>query len=219
MNAMEFIDILLFGGLAGIILFRLWSVLGTRTGHEAPPPEAQPRRAPAGPTPGAEQGPVIAPRPLPNFPAAAARGLADIAGVDRNFDPEAFMGGAAMAHERVIEAFAAGDREELKMMLGDEVYAAFDRAIAQREARGLTATTVIVKAGTPQLISAALKGRMAEIDVRYENELIQYSRNAAGETVEGSESAVRQVTDRWTWVRDTRSNDPNWKLADTDYGD
>lgn len=217
---MEFIDILLFGAVAGIILFRLWSVLGTRTGHETPPPEAEPRRTPYAPTPAADDRPTaITPRPMANFPAATARGLADIAGVDRNFDPEAFMGGAAMAHERVIEAFAAGDREELKMMLGDEVYAAFDRAIAAREARGLTATTVVVKAATPQLVSAGLKGRMAEIDVRYESELIQYSRNAAGETVEGSESVVQRVTDRWTWVRDTRNPDPNWKLADTDYGD
>lgn len=219
MNAMEFIDILLFGAVAGVILFRLWSVLGTRTGHQAPPAEVEARRAPNAPAPAAENSPVMAPRPLPNYPAAAARGLADIAGVDRNFEPEAFMAGAAMAHERVIEAFAAGDRDELKMMLGDEVYAAFDRAIAAREARGLTATTVVVKAGTPQMVSAALKGRMAEIGVRYEDELIQYSRNAAGETVEGSESVVKRVTDRWTWVRDTRSADPNWKLADTDYGD
>lgn len=219
MITMEFIDIILFGAVAGIILFRLWSVLGTRTGHEAPPPEAEPRRAPSAPAQAADQPTIIAPRPLPNYPAAAARGLADIAGVDRNFDPEAFMAGAAMAHERVIEAFAAGDRDELKMMLGDEVFAAFDRAIAAREARGLSATTVVVKAGTPQLISAALKGRMAEIDVRYEDELIQYSRNGAGETVEGSESAVKRIIDRWTWVRDTRAADPNWKLADTDYGD
>jgi len=219
MITMEYIDILLFGAVAGIILFRLWSVLGTRTGHEAPPAEAEARRAPTAPAPAADNAPVIAPRPLPNYPAAAARGLADIAGVTRNFDPESFMAGAAMAHERVIEAFAAGDRDELKMMLGDEVYAAFDRAIAAREARGLVASTVVVKAGTPQMVSAALKGRMAEIDVRYEDELIQFSRNAAGETVEGSESAVKRVTDRWTWVRDTRASDPNWKLADTDYGD
>ncbi len=216
---MEIIDLLLFGAVAGVILFRLWSVLGTRTGHEAPPAEAEPRRTPNAPASAAGQPPVIAPRPLPNYPAAAARGLADIAGVDRSFDPEAFMAGAAAAHERVIEAFAAGDRQELRMILGDEVYAAFDGAIAAREAKGLTATTVFVKEATPQLISAALKGRIAEIDVRYESELIQYSRNAAGETVEGSESAVNRVTDRWTWVRDTRAADPNWKLADTDYGD
>lgn len=216
---MEFMDLLLFGAVAGIILFRLWSVLGTRTGHEAPPPEAEPRRTPNAPAPATDRPTVIAPRPMPNFPAAAARGLADIANVDRNFDPEAFMAGAAMAHERVIEAFAAGDRNELKMMLGDEVYAAFDAALSAREAQGLTASTVIVKSGTPQLVSAGLRGSIAEIGVRYESELIQYSRNAAGETVEGSESAVNRVTDRWTWVRDTRNPDPNWKLADTDYGD
>ena len=42
---------------------------------------------------------------------------------------------------------------------------------------------------------------------------------AAGELVEGSESAVKRIVDRWTWLRDVRSGDPNWKLVDTDYGD
>ena len=41
--------------------------------------------------------------------------------------------------------------------------------------------------------------------------------DAAGEVIEGSESAVKRVIDRWTWVRDVKSSDPNWKLADTDF--
>ena len=81
----------------------------------------------------------------------------------------------------------------------------------------MTAVADVTDHSIAELVS--LKGRNAEIDVRYESEMIQFSKNAAGEVVEGSESAVKRVVDRWTWLRDVRAGDPNWKLVDTDHGD
>lgn len=222
MDTIAIFDILLLAAIAGFILFRLWSVLGTRTGHERTPEsqtaDGQSRRSPA--QNAANDGaPAPAPRPAIAFPAAAARGIADIEAADRSFSAEGFIGGAAAAHEMIIEGFAAGDRDALRPLLGDEVYAAFDQAIQAREKSGLKANTVVVKQTQPQIVWAALKGRSAELGVRYETEIVQFSKNAAGETVEGSESAVRRVIDRWTWARDVKSGDPNWKLVDTDSGD
>lgn len=219
MDTIAIFDILLLAAIAGFILFRLWSVLGTRTGHERSPdsPPVDARRT-GGPAPAAanDAGKVVPlPRSAPNYPAAAARGIADIEAADRSFSADGFMGGAAAAHEMVIEAFAAGDRTTLRPLLGDEVYAAFDGAIRDREAKGLKATTVVVKQNAPAIVSAALKGRTAELYLRYESELIQFSKTAAGEVAEGSESAVNRVIDRWTWARDVKSSDPNWKLVDT----
>jgi predicted lipid-binding transport protein (Tim44 family) len=222
MDTIAIFDILLLAAIAGFILFRLWSVLGTRTGHERSPEseaaQGQARR-PAAPAAANDGGaPAVRPAPV-GYPTAAARGIADIEAADRNFSAEGFMGGAAAAHEMIIEGFAAGDRAALRPLLGDEVYAAFDAAIKAREASGLKAATVVVKQTQPQIVWAALKGRSAELGVRYESEIIQYSKNAAGETVEGSESFVRKIVDRWTWARDVKSSDPNWKLVDTDSGD
>ena len=225
MDTIAIVEILVLAAVAGVILFRLWTVLGTRTGSERSPerPAAeQPRRtgAPATPAPANDKSVIPFPnRPTFNLPAAAERGVADIAAADRNFAPETFVQGALQAHERIVECFAAGDREELKMLLGADVYAAFDAAITQREAAGLTASTVFVKQSTPQIVWAALKGRSAEVGVRYESELIQFSKNAAGEVVEGSETYVKKIIDRWTWVRDVKASDPNWKLEDTNPDD
>jgi predicted lipid-binding transport protein (Tim44 family) len=198
-------------------------VLGTRTGHERSPeaPADGQARRPGGTAPAAanDGAAVPLPRPVQNYPAAAARGIADIEAADRSFSAEGFMAGAAAAHEMIVEAFAAGDRETLKPLLGDEVYAAFESAIAARERNGWKSETVVVKQGTPQFVWAALKGRIAELGVRYETEIIRYSKNAAGEVVEGSESAVHRVIDRWTWARDVKASDPNWKLVDTDSDD
>jgi len=219
----EIVDILILAAIAGFILFRLWSVLGTRTGSERTPerraPEGVRPPAPATPTPANDKGVVTPLRPVLALPIAAAKGIEEISAVDRNFTPEAFLEGALAAHERIVESFAAGDRTELRALLGDEVYQAFDGAIRDREAKGLKASAVYVKSAPPQIVWAALKGRSAEIGVRYDTELIQYSKNAAGEIVEGSETSVKRVIDRWTWVRNVKSGDPNWKLEDTDSGD
>lgn len=223
MTTIELFDLILLAAIAGFFVFRLWSVLGTRTGHERSPEtgetKGRPAGAPAAPLPANDKGPAPAIRPALALPPAVQRGVAEIIAADRSFDAEGFLKGALMAHERVVEAFASGDRAELKALLGPEVYAAFDGALASRERAGLTAHSVFVKQMPAQMVAAALKGRNAEIDVRYESEMIQFSKNAAGEVVEGSESAVKRVVDRWTWLRDVRAGDPNWKLVDTDHGD
>ena len=66
---------------------------------------------------------------------------------------------------------------------------------------------------------AAPRVRWAEIGVLYNSKLIQETTNAACEIVEGSGTAVKRGSDRWTWGRNVKSGDPNEKLEDTDSGD
>ena len=65
------------------------------------------------------------------------------------------------------------------------------------------------------LEEASLRGRIAEVTVRFVSELISATRDAAGAVIEGAAGVVREVTDVWTFARDTRSSDPNWKLVST----
>jgi predicted lipid-binding transport protein (Tim44 family) len=80
--------------VAGVICFRLYTVLGRRTGHE-PPPQSIPAPRPASlPQPAAEAAP------------ASSNGLLDIQLVDRNFDTPKFLAGARAAYARIVTAFA-----------------------------------------------------------------------------------------------------------------
>ena len=47
-------------------------------------------------------------------------------------------------------------------------------------------------------------------------EFISATLNKMGEVIEGDPKQVRQITDVWTFERDTSSRDPNWKLVATD---
>lgn len=132
-----------------------------------------------------------------------------------SFDPDEFVSGAKMAHEMIARAYADGDRSTLKPLLGDDVFASFDAAITAREKAGHKVEFSFVGLKQAKLEEAGLRDRLAEVTVRFVSELISATRDAAGAVIEGAAGVVREVTDVWTFARDTRSSDPNWKLVAT----
>ena len=55
-----------------------------------------------------------------------------------------------------------------------------------------------------------------QITVRFVGEQNYVVRNKVGEIVEGAPREVKKSRDIWTFARDTRSRDPNWKLIATE---
>jgi predicted lipid-binding transport protein (Tim44 family) len=219
-DGFNYLDILLLAMVAGFVLLRLRSVLGRRTGHERPPATLGEREV-------EEEGKVVAlpernRRPAPEAAAAeklaggpAAAGLTRIQVADRSFDPKGFVEGAKAAYELVVTAFAAGDRTALKPLLSKDVFGDFDHAIGEREAAGHRQETTLVGIKSAEIVDADLKGRIAEVTIRFVSEIINATRAADGSVVAGNPNAVDQVTDVWTFARDTRSSDPNWTLIGT----
>lgn len=202
--------------VAGVILFRLYSVLGRRTGHERPP-----RQLPLVGGAAKANTDNVVPLPAPQRSIEAqpsdpiAQGLAAIKQADRNFDKDHFVGGARHAYELVVIAFAAGDRATLKPLLSDEVYSAFDSGMKAREDRHEKTEFTFVGFKDLSIAHAEMKGRLAEITVSFQAQYISATKDANGEVVEGDPKTVRDVTDLWTFARDTRSSDPNWSLIAT----
>ena len=61
-----------------------------------------------------------------------------------------------------------------------------------------------------------MEGRTALVTVRFVSEQINLVRDKEGKTVEGDPRAPSDVTDLWTFARDTRARDPNWTLVATE---
>ncbi len=61
-----------------------------------------------------------------------------------------------------------------------------------------------------------MKGGEAHVTLRIVSELISATKNKAGEVIDGDPETVAEVKDVWTFARDTRSKDPNWKLVATE---
>jgi len=142
-------------------------------------------------------------------------GLTNIKLADHNFDPGNFAEGAKGAYEMIVDAFAAGNRDALRPLLSDQVYANFAGAIDEREDQGHTLETKIVAINAAEIVEAELKGKIAEVTVKFVSEMISVSRDEEGEVLPDQPGGTREVTDIWTFARDTRNRDPNWQLIET----
>ena len=207
--------------VAGVLVFRLYSVLGRRTGNERQPGEkwrfrGLPGASPVPPQGGSADNVVVVPsRPSPQPNDPAARGLLDIKLADRSFDTERFLAGARKAYEMIVTAYATGDRATLRPLLSDEVYAAFDKVMIAREERQEKVAFSFVGFKSTKVVHAELKGRTAEIAIEFAAQYVSATTNAEGATVEGDPKAMRDVIDHWSFSRDLKVSDPNWILVAT----
>jgi predicted lipid-binding transport protein (Tim44 family) len=235
---MEYFDLgtILFIVAAAVIFYQLRSVLGRRTGNERPPhdPYTAARKRETDPAQGSENV-VSLPRKPKSAEATAESyaaidalakpgtevntGLRAIRDADPAFDAKGFVEGAKMAYEMIVSAFAEGDRKSLKNLLSKEVYEGFVAAIGEREQRNEKIQSSFVGINKADIVGAEMKGSEAHVTMRIVSELISATRDAAGEVIDGDPEAVAEVKDVWTFSRDTRSRDPNWKLVATEAED
>jgi predicted lipid-binding transport protein (Tim44 family) len=225
---------IIFLALAVFIFLRLRSVLGQRTGRERPPYDpysardpirtndkvvALPGRAPDTSQKSSEPAePAERWKGIADPGSALANGLDAIVRDDKSFDAKHFLAGARAAYEMIVTAYAAGDRRQLKNLLGREVYDGFETAIREREQRGETVETRFVSIAGADIIAAEMRGRTAQVTVRFVSQLVSVTRDRAGAVIDGNPDKVTDVTDVWTFARDVSARDPNWKLVATEAG-
>jgi predicted lipid-binding transport protein (Tim44 family) len=228
---------IIFLALAVFIFLRLRSVLGQRTGRERPPYDPYSAREAArtstndnvvslppraaeqpAPKPAAEAEPVDRWKGIAEQGSPTALGLDSLIAQDPSFDARHFITGARAAYEMIVTAYAQGDRRSLKNLLSKEVYDGFEQAIKDREGRGEKAETRFVSIDKADLTAAEVKGRTAQVTVRFVSQLVSVTRDRDGNVIDGSPDKVTDVTDVWTFARDLSSRDPNWKLVATEAG-
>lgn len=216
------VEIVILAMIAAFLGLRLYSVLGRRAEHEEEPVPTRFERKEAGNAPRAVAPPATElPRPqreVSSFAPAIEQGLRDISGADRRFDLLTFVEGAKAAYAMVLEAFWRGDREELRQLCDDDVYASFAAAIDAREAAGEVLDNRLVRIEDTAIHSAVLDGRTARIAVRFVADIAAVTRDKDGNVVAGSLDDAIESTDIWTFARDVTSAGPDWLLDETDEG-
>ena len=212
--------IVILAMIAGFLALRLYSVLGKRTGHEQEP-ALRPAEDRAKVT-------VLQPRPMAEgagdsvrlaevlIAPGAENGVRALIAADRSFDVPQFVDGAKSAYRMVLEAFWRGDRDELAWLCDEDVRASFEAAIAAREAEGHVLDNRLVRIEKAQIVEASVNGGVAQIALRFEADIAAVTRDQDGNVVAGSMTDAVGTNDIWTFTRDVRSADPNWKLSETD---
>ncbi len=215
------LEIVLLAMVAAFLGLRLYSVLGRRAEHEEEPavqrfdsdetPAIRPAAMPA---------PAVPPRPaeLEGVMPAVERALREIAAADSKFSIAQFLEGARGAYRMILEAFWSGDRETLRELCDDDVYAGFIAAIDAREAAGETLGNKLIRIEEVRVHSAALDGRMARIALLFVADIAAVTRDKDGNLIAGSLDDAIESRDVWTFSRNVSARDPNWLLDETDEG-
>ena len=221
----QFIDIVLFAMIAAFLILRLRSVLGRHRDHGRPEDEVGDGRSSkrddnvislpeqAETTPTVADGPDESEPPRKETPIDAGFTQIQIAAPD--FDRKEFLVGARTAFEMIIQAFAEGDQELLKSLLSEEVYGNFLSAMTSREEASETLENTLIRIVSAEPIEAYMSGASAHVTVKIVSEQINVTRDAKGEVVDGDPDHVSEITDIWTFARDTQTSDPNWELVAT----
>ena len=200
----QVLELIIFAGLAAIVLYQLYSVLGRRVGRQ---PEDQPAAE-------AARG-ALRPADRPAEPldeGVALTGLAAVKALDPSFDVGRFLAGAKQAYEMIVKAYAEGDRATLKNLLAPDVLASFEAAMDQREAEGRSETVEFFHAPRADLEKAEVTGAdLGRMTVRFLAEFRSRSKGPEGEAVDD-----RRTAELWTFERNLKSRDPNWMLTHVD---
>ncbi|WBY16583.1 Tim44/TimA family putative adaptor protein [Erythrobacteraceae bacterium WH01K] len=216
------VEIVILAMIAAFLGLRLYSVLGNRAEHEE---EAIPRRFDAGDEPAKDNPPVVQLKPAAadEQPATAMlpvveQGVRAISAADRNFDVFGFIEGAKGAYGMILEAFWNGDKETLRELCDDDVYAGFAGAIDARTDAGETMDNTLIRIEDATIRDAELDGREARVTMRFVSDIAAVTRDRDGNVVAGSLDDAIESRDIWTFARNVDAAGPDWQLVETDEG-
>ena len=200
-EAFQYIDILILAIIAGIVLLRLRSVLGRRTGHEKTDKTSYNYETPQ--TSKEEKVIPIEPKTL-----SSTR-------EDGWFDGDDFLRGAANAYETIVTNFENGNKDALKPLLSDDVLNSFSSVIDERNSNNQTVEFNFIGIEKSEIVHKDLKKNPMEVTVRFISEMITCIKNSKDEVISGSLNQVQKITDVWTFEKLKDKKSSNWLLAAT----
>ena len=204
-GSIPYVDILIFAIIAIFLGLRLRSVLGKRTGFERDESRDQ------------EMVEAIS-KPINKTEQSFANGdgIDAIVQADASFSEKEFVKGAGMAYGMILEAFAEGDIEALKPLLGYEMMNSFADAIRERQKAGESLNIELISLDQSRVQQAKLIEGLAMITVEFRSQQKRLLKDDSGALIDGDENQIETFIDLWTFERDISSRDPNWLLVETE---
>ncbi len=188
----EYIDIILLAMIAGFIFLRLRGILGKKTGYEEDLSSS--------------------------FPHEVTETKNNVKLNSDTFDDAAkndFLKGAKVAYESIITNFSKGDLKSIKTLLDKNVYDQFDNAIRDKKTKNLTSETTFIGINSAEIKEHNQNKNMLEVTVEFVSEIISCIKDKDNKIISGDSEKVKKVHDIWKFSKDSRSQNPNWQLIDT----
>ena len=201
-EAFQYLDILILAVLAGLVLLRLRSVLGRRTGNEKTDTSSFNYEATN------TESKVEPSIKIPSVDRNTSSG-------DRWFDSKDFLNGANKAYELIVTNFENGNKKALTPFLEKSVLSNFSEVIDQRQQDNHTVEFSFIGIESSEIVHKDLKNDPMEVTVRFISEMITCIRNNKDEIISGSMNQVQKITDVWTFTKNKKVKSDNWLLTAT----
>jgi predicted lipid-binding transport protein (Tim44 family) len=207
-NNVPFIDILIFAVIAVLLVLRLRSVLGQKTGYED-----QSR--------GKETAERFEQKPIPIRPDVQAaandgHGMDALRRAEPSFSEAQFLDGAKAAFGIILSAYAEGDIAQLKRLLSYDLLQSFTQSIQQRASDGEALSITIEDISHVSILNAQVFDDIASVTVDFHSTQTRMITDEGGNVIEDEGTGKLELVDIWTFERDLTLSDPNWKLAETE---
>ena len=215
-------DLIVLIALTCFVFYRLWSILGTKTGVERKRTlilDDSDNVIVMTKKQHDDEKQEVGGEDESELPEHQNRLVEEIVKNDPDFDVEHFLKGAEAAYSMITKAFAKGNKKRLKMLLSDDMYKLFSGAIETREKDNLTIETKIESFDIFEIDAAKVVDvkdqKAASITVFFKTKqvVVTYDQNDEIVENEAKTSVLRQ--DYWTFERTFNSDSQQWMLVNT----
>lgn len=207
-NIFPFLDIIILALLAIFLGFRLKNLLGDRSGYGEDLKNDE----------NLKQKNVSESRNVIRLDQKkiSGKGLEALKDADPSFSEDEFINGVKNAFRIIIDAFSDSDLEKLRPLLDYELFKSFTKSIAEREAKQELQNVEIKSFKSIEIIDVNLIDNVASITLKIVSEQIKFITDSKDEIVYGNRKKPETIKDKWVFERDISTNNPNWKLVETD---
>ena len=227
MNTFLSPDIIFFVLVAAILILRLRSVLGRKTGNEKRPKDIFMYHDT---TLGTDKNKTLGEKKSikskfhdklftekeNNLNKNTA--LEKICYFDKNFSTNKFLLGAKIAFQTIIQSYAKGEINKIKHLLSTNVFSTFSKEIISRAKKKYILEHSLISLKSAGIEKINVKFNIADIVVKFVSEQVNLLKNEKGKILKGNDEYIENHTNYWTFSKDLKSPNPNWKLVVTKAG-
>ena len=203
--SLPFLDIIIFAIIAIFLVFRLKNILGQNSeGNE------QNNQIDIGKK---EFSNVVKLGNLDSDKTKTDKSL--ILTIDPTFNEEEFLKGAQNFFQMVINSFVKGNLKDIVNYIDDKLIKSFKLVIDERIEEGESLKIEIVKMQSIKIKDVKELKNFLRLSVLFETKQIKVLKDKNGKVIDGDPKKSILVKDLWTFEKEIKSKDMNWKLVET----
>ena len=187
---LQFVDIIIFLGIAVFLIYRLRNVLGRRTGFQKNHTKDV-----------VQNKQTKEKKSIPQLRENELK-LSVVYEVLDGFDHKNFLEGVKFAFEAIINAFNKSDKKTLKNLLTNNVFSSFEEAIDKKKNNPDFQFYSLVVDGVEDVV---VENNTINITVKITSE--QFKNN--------DEATITKKQDTWTFQKNIKNKSPIWLLSST----